>query len=66
MKAKVKQLNFEGMPLFCGIDVHKKSWRVHIRNSEYELEDYSQDPQPDNLLKYVEKNYPGADYHLAL
>jgi transposase len=53
------------MPLFCGIDVHKKSWRVNIRNTDFELENYSQDPRPEDLLKHLEKNYPGASYQIA-
>src|SRR5690625_1628868 len=65
MRTKVKELNFEGIHLFCGIDVHKKSWRVNIRNSEFEIENYSQDPQPEDLLKHLEKTYPGAAYHIA-
>lgn len=65
MQDKVKQLAFGGMPLFCGIDVHKKSWRVNIRNADFELENYSQDPKPEDLLRHLEKNYPGANYQIA-
>jgi transposase len=41
---KIKQLDFSGQTIFCGIDVHKKNWRVNVRSVEFELEDYSQDP----------------------
>jgi transposase len=62
---KVKQLNFEGQTIFCGIDVHKKSWRVNIRNDEFELEDYSQDPREELLMSHLRKKYPGANYQVA-
>jgi transposase len=62
---KIKQLNFEGQTIFCGIDVHKKSWRVNVRSDEFELEDYSQDPNEELLLKHLRKRYPGASFQVA-
>jgi hypothetical protein len=55
---KFKQLSFEGQTIFCGIDVHKKSWRVNVRNDEFELEDYSQDPCEENLWATLGKDIP--------
>jgi transposase len=63
--SKVKQLHFEGQTIFCGIDVHKKSWRVNVRSADFELEDYSQDPSEDLLLAHLRKRYPGATYQIA-
>ncbi len=51
---KIKQLDFAGQTIFCGIDVHKKSWRVNVRSDEFELEDYSQDPSEELLLKHLQ------------
>ena len=62
---KINQLSFEGQTIFCGIDVHKKSWRVNVRNDEFELEDYSQDPCEERLLNHLRKRYPGARYQVA-
>jgi transposase len=62
---KIKQLSFEGQTIFCGIDVHKKSWRVNVRNNEFELEDYSQDPCEETLLNHLRKRYPAAKYQVA-
>ena len=62
---KVKQLNFEGQTIFCGIDVHKTTWRINIRNDEFELEDYSQDASEVQLLNHLQKKYPGATYKIA-
>lgn len=58
--SKVNQLRFDGQTIYCGIDVHKKGWRVNVRNDEFELEDYSQDPCEELLLNHLQKRYPGA------
>ena len=29
---QVKKLSFAGEDIFCGIDVHRKSWKVSIRD----------------------------------
>jgi transposase len=62
---KIKQLDFKGQTIFCGIDVHKKSWRVNVRSDEFELEDYCQDPSEELLVKHLQKRYPGASYQAA-
>lgn len=63
--SKIKQLDFQGQTIFCGIDVHKKGWRVNVRSDEFELEDYSQDPSEELLLKHLQKRYPGASFQVA-
>jgi transposase len=63
--SKIKQLDFAGQTIFCGIDVHKKNWRVNVRNEDFELEDYSQDPNEELLVKHLQKRYPGASYQVA-
>lgn len=62
---KIKQLDFEGQTIFCGIDVHKSSWSVNVRNNEFELENYSQDPCEKLLMKHLRKRYPGAAFQVA-
>lgn len=62
---KVKQLSFEGQTIFCGVDVHKKSWRVNVRSDEFELEDYTQDASEEILLKHLRKRYPGAIFQVV-
>lgn len=63
--SKIKQLNFEGQTIFCGIDVHKKTWSINVRNDDFELENYSRDPCEDNLLNHLRRRYPGANYQVA-
>lgn len=62
---KVNGIDFGGMPIFCGIDVHKKSWRVNIRTADWSLEEFTQNPDANELVKHLRKFYPGAKYKLA-
>jgi len=62
---QIKTLDFTGTTIFCGIDVHKKNWRVNIQNSDFELEDFSQNPDSVLLHKHLSKKYPGANYKVC-
>lgn len=59
---KVNQLDFRGTTIFCGLDVHKVSWRVNLRDAEMELKDFTQPADANLLYKHLTKNYPGAKY----
>ena len=59
---KINQLDFTGTTIFCGLDVHKVSWRVNIRDGELELKDFTQPADAGLLYKHLAKNYPGAKY----
>lgn len=62
---KITKLSFAGERIYCGIDVHKLSWRVNIRSEEFELEDYSQQAEEEVLLSHLRKNYPDAEYEMV-
>ncbi|HRO44475.1 hypothetical protein [Agriterribacter sp.] len=62
---KVKELDFKGTTIFCGLDVHKVSWRVNIRDTELELKDFIQPASADLLHKHPTRNYPGAKYKVG-
>lgn len=62
---KISKLSFAGEEIFCGLDVHKKNWRVNIRDNEFELEDFSQDPCSDTLAKHLWQRYPKAKIKVA-
>lgn len=57
---QVKPLDFSGHTIFCGIDVHKKNWRVNIRDDDFELEDFSQNSDVELFYKHISKKYPNA------
>ena len=62
---KIKTLSFAGETIYCGIDVHKKNWRVNIRTKERELEDFSQNADVDCFIGHVKKRYSGAVIKVA-
>ncbi len=62
---QVNKLDFSGTTIFCGVDVHKKNWRVNIQDSEFELEDFSQDADVVLLHKHVNRKYPGATFKVC-
>lgn len=63
MKKQDKILSFNNQQFYIGIDVHKKSWTVTIRSCGMALKTYSMNPSPEELRKYMQKRYPGGEYH---
>lgn len=62
---QVKQLDFTGEKIFCGIDVHKNAWKVCIRNQHVEYKTFLQPPSVKILVNYLRKNFPSANYYVA-
>ena len=62
---KFKTLSFAGVTIYCGIDVHKKNWRVNIRTVDRELEDFSQNSDVDCFITHIKKRYPDAVVKVA-
>lgn len=62
MKKKNKELDFSNQIISVGIDVHKKSWTVTIQIAGQQVKNFSMDPNPDQLSKYLHTNYPGGIY----
>lgn len=62
---QVKQLDFTGTTIYCGIDVHKRNWRVNIQDKEFELEDFSQNADASALYKHLSRKYPGAMFKVC-
>ena len=65
MRSKIKQLDFTGETIFTALDVHKKNWRVTTGSKEFEMEHYTQNPNPKDLARHLKKYYPGAKYIVA-
>jgi transposase len=62
---QVKKLDFIGTTIFCAVDKHKKSWRVNIQDSEFELEDFSQNADVVLLHRHLNRKYPGARFKVC-
>jgi transposase len=59
---KNNKIDFSGQLIFIGLDVHKKSWSVTIQYEGIQLKTFSMNPDPEELLKYMQKNYPNGTY----
>jgi len=62
---KAGKVDFNGQHFYIGLDVHKKSWNVNIRNCEMSLKFFSMDPSPELLIHHLKKHYPGGTYHVV-
>jgi transposase len=49
--------------LYIGIDTHKKDWTVTILTDALEHKTFRQSPEPEQLVKYVSKNFPDNKVH---
>ena len=62
MRKECSTVSFKNQVIYCGIDVHKKSWKVCIRHYGMQLDNFSMNPDPQKLVEYLKRNYPGAKY----
>lgn len=63
MRNEITKESFKGQSFYVGIDFHKKNWTVTILGEQYEQKTYSQNPDPELLAGYLNRNFPGASYH---
>lgn len=49
--------------LYIGIDIHKRSWKVHCATDLFSGKSFSMPPRPKVLKEYVVKHFP--DYQVA-
>lgn len=50
--------------LFIGMDIHKKSWSVHLRTDLFDHKGFSMPPDPSKLVDYVSNHF--GDHEVAL
>jgi transposase len=62
MTAKRSRLDFAGQTISVGIDVSSKSWSVSIFSAHGEHKTFCQPPQPQLLVNYLQRHFPGAHY----
>lgn len=51
--------------LYIGIDIHKRSWKVHCTTDLFCGKSFSMPPEPGQLLHYVLKHFPGFEVSTA-
>lgn len=65
MRAQVSKVDFSDQNFYCGIDIHKKNWAVTIETDDMPLKTFTQEANPELLVKYLNRNYPGGRYIAA-
>ena len=45
--------------LYIGIDIHKRSWKVHCSTDLFAGKTFNMSPEPEKLRVYVSKHFPG-------
>lgn len=65
MKTQVKQFDFDGQNIYVGLDVHLRQLTVTVVGEHLTHKTFSHQPDPDALVRYLKKNFPGARYYAA-
>ena len=51
--------------LYIGIDIHKRSWKIHTATDLFDGKSFSMQPDAIELKKYVDKHYPDYEVYTA-
>lgn len=62
MQKQINNKSFEGQTIYSGMDIHKKNWKVTILCGNIEHKQFNQNPDPEILANYLNRNFPGATY----
>lgn len=60
-----KKLDFSGQNIYVGLDTHKRQITVSIMGDNLHHKTFSQPPDASLLIKYLKRNFPGANYYAA-
>jgi transposase len=63
MYRQITELDFKGQHVFVGLDVARKSWKTCILVNQFEHKTFTQQPNVQDLVQYLHRNFPGAEYH---
>jgi len=51
--------------LYIGLDIHKRSWKIHCSTDLFCGKTFSMPPHPEQLKAYVEKHFSGYEVFIA-
>lgn len=57
--------NFQEQTIYVGLDVHKRSWNAALYLNDQYLRNVHLPPSPQALYRFLQTNYPVADYVCA-
>ena len=62
---QVSKLDFTGQRIYTSLDTHKKSWKVSIFTEHFEHKTFTQPPDTEILVHYLQRNFPGAEHRVV-
>jgi len=62
MQKENSKLDFSDQEIYVGLDTGKKSWKVSILTKDFEHKTFTHPPEPEALVRYLHRNFPGAKY----
>lgn len=66
MQEQIREINYEGQQIFCGIDVHKKQWKMTVCTAHTIQRAVTfERPFVKNVKNYLERKYRGGQYIVA-
>ena len=65
MPKQSNKMDFKGQNIYCGIDVHYRSWKTTIFVEDRYHKTFTHNPEPELLSRYLHENFPGGIYHAA-
>jgi transposase len=65
MPTQSNKLDFSNQNVYVGFDVHLKDWKVSIMVDDIHHKTFSQNPSPEALYRYLDSNFPSANYYSA-
>lgn len=51
--------------LYIGIDIHKRSWKIHCATNLFSGKSFTMPPKPEILFEYVQKHFPKYEVTVA-
>ncbi len=51
--------------LYIGVDIHKRSWKIHCAIALFSSKTFTIPPKPELLRDYVDKHYPDHEVSTA-
>ena len=58
-----QEMSFENEKIFIGLDVHSTSWKVTIRFAGKHFKTFSIPASVEELMNYLNNNFPNGDYY---
>ena len=55
--------SFAGQRVYCGFDVHKRTWDVCVRINGRQVKAFHAEADVDAIVSRLKATFPGAEFH---